>query len=396
MATKQSQPAGDDGAPAVNEPVATAEMDGVWSEEGSDLITWVYRTDEDEQVTATRKSVRGHKYIAQLIGDIDPDVVRRRVGGGSFRLVICRGRVPLTTRYISVEAPRREFDVSDAPAPAPDPETPKPMDAAQLATIVSTAVAEAIKAALPAIAPVPAQPALTFENVLAMAKELRGGDSRREHEDPIDTYTRMKPLFDEAKREGGSGRSIGDAISESMPHLVDMVDRVVTARVATAAAIGAQAARVSQAPRAVAPARPVAVAPAAAAPSTPAKPAEPVSTEESSADQASQLTMIGLADQVARALRHGTGPDDFADAIELQFSREEIALVASLGPEQITTIMRAYAGHYPELGSESVQAYVTAVLKFLTAENDSSHAEVIEDKPAVTVAAPVMPPAPAG
>lgn len=347
-----------------------AADDSMWFMDGSDLITWVYRLDEPADVTAARKANLGHAYLAQIFGDIDPERVKIAVGGGVFKLKICRGREIVKNRTIAIEAPRKSFDAPPPAAVVASVATPAPpqLDTVALVKLMTESISAALAPVLAQRheAP-PAAPPLTIDSMLLIIDKIR--PAPQQQRDSLEDFERHKALFESMQRTGGGGRSTGDAIVESMPHFVEMVDKVVTARVNAAAIAGARPApaRVQVA------AASTLVAPPATTPGTIEAPA----AEEPSGP----LTMISIADQVARALRQQTTPEDLADMLDLQFTEQELGFLRTLTPATIATMLRPYVGHYPELGSEALEPYIAAVLEQLEVEpnENGSAASVVKD-----------------
>lgn len=352
-----------------------AADDSMWFMDGPDLVTWVYRLDEPDEITNARKLNLGHAYIAQIFGAIDPERVKAAVGGGVFKLKICKGREIVRNRTVAIEAPRKSFDAPAAPAAAPA--QPSSIDPAALAETITKGIVAGLSPLLAQRHDAPAAPPLTLETMMQIIDKVR--PSAPPARDPLEDFDRYKSLFDSVQRSSSSGRSIGDAIVESMPHLVEMADKVVTARINGAALAGARASRP------IVPARvQVQAAPASSSPAGEAAPPQQHAAEPTEGPGGgAALTMVSIADQVARALRNRTTPEDFADMLELQFTEGELSFLRTLTPATITEMLRPYAGHYPELGTDVVEPYVTEVLSQLAIEpnGNGSGASVIDDAP---------------
>lgn len=315
--------------------------------EGDQIETWVYRLDDSGQRPGRGGDGRP-AYFRKLYGDIDPEIVRRECGGGEFELKVHVNRKIRKTVKISVLGPRlSDEDVSrmtqpektGAPA-APEPPAPAAIDPAQLAAAIGSAVVQSLAPVLERIASSsvrqePARDALTIDQMLSLMDRMRPNapDATSLVKMQTDMLTRGIEL---ANRATGEGRSLGDAIVETMPSLVETVDKMLAARQANIA-LSANT-------------RPVAAAPdnrsGAAPPSAPAQ---------------QNVTNLVLAGQVASAIANQVQPEDFADMLETLYGAEA-AKIASVDAATIAGVLRPFAAQFPVLGTEQLQPYVQAVL----------------------------------
>lgn len=315
------------------------EIEGLneWAFGGDgDLIeTWVYRLDDSGQ-----RSGRGDgrpAYFRKLTGDIDPEILRRECGGGDFELKVHVNRKIRKTVKVSVIGPRltdedisRATRVDDVPKPVAEPvATAAPqLDANALAATLTASITAAFSPLLERLAAPREAPRqeMTFENVLQLAERLRGPS----HDPSALVGAQIEMLkrgIEIANRGSGEGRSLGDAIVESMPHVVETVDKMLAAR-ATQMHSGAPATR----------------APGAAPAANP-----------------QTLQNVLIAGQVAKAIENHVDPADFADVLETMYGEETRTLV-TLGPGVVVGVLRPFAAQFPVLGTPQLEQYVAAVM----------------------------------
>lgn len=330
-----------EGAPQV-------EIEGLneWAFGGDgDLIeTWVYRLDDSGQ-----RSGRGDgrpAYFRKLTGDIDPEILRRECGGGDFELKVHVNRKIRKTMKVSVIGPRlTDEDITratrdDAPKPTPEPAavTAPQLDANALAATLTASITAALAPVLERLSTPREAPRqeMTFENVLQLAERLRGPS----HDPSALVGAQIEMLkrgIEIAHRGSGEGRSLGDAIVESMPHVVETVDKMLAARAAQMHSLA-----------------PSARAPGAATAANP-----------------QTLQNVLIAGQVAKAIENRVDPADFADVLETMYGDEVITLV-TLGPGVVVGVLRPFASQFPVLGTPQLEQYVAAVMDELKRDPEQS------------------------
>jgi len=329
----------------IEQPTNTPELPEWWTAFPQDahLTTWVYRLDETDEERGDRSSSGRPAYFTKISGPIDPEIVQRQCGGGEFDLKVhVNGKIARTQR-ISVLGPRlTQEDIARrlrvAPTPAPEaaasaaPATPA-LDPATLAATIATGVAQALAPVMERMgaAREPASLAPSFEQMLQLVDRVRGSgspatDSSALVQSHMDMLSKGLAL---AKRENGGGRSIGDALIESMPQLVGAIDKVIAARAAHQPA----------------PAQP------GAAPAQPQRQADDVAT----------------AGTIARALERNTDPKDFADVVEMLYPEQVQALIA-LGPSVVSENLKRFAHVFPVLGGDALTPFVAAVIDALNTD----------------------------
>lgn len=311
--------------------------DELWAFEDDDgRITYVYRLDyrvPGQGAVQSKAALAG-----KITGAIDPAVVQDIFGGGQYKL-ISKSKGTTTTKFLTVIGEPK----SGAPAPASDAPAALPaaaaapapaaaaLDPIALGTAIAEAVVRGIADRLPAAAP---QQPMTIDQMLQLVDRMRppapaaSSDPATLAKMSLDMFTRG---IETAQRTGGEGRSMGDAIVEAMPQLLEMTDKLITAR---------------------------AMQPAAPAPAGPAGGAPP----SAAANTAEDLVIAG---QVAKALERGVAVEDFADAIELFYPRDRVMQLTLVPPEMIVARLRTFAGQFPALKAETLPQYVAALVEVL-------------------------------
>lgn len=294
------------------------------------LVTYVYRIDEDGRKLPG--GVGPQVYLEKVMGVPELDKIRERWGGGCYEFMIqtTRGKM-IQKRRMLVAGPARNAFETPAPAPAPAPATAPALDGDRLATMVSESIARAIAPLLERRAE-PRES--SFEQTLALAERM----ATRMAPPPQDQATLVKSSLDMlekginlARRETGSGRSLGDAVVEAMPQLVEVIGRVIDSRERNAAP--------------------------GAAPAAPAPPGP-------------DLANLVLAGMVARAVANGRTAEDLAAVIEVQLNERELAQLVGIAPGFVAGNLRRFAGQFPALSDPSLEPLVAETLRLLSETDD--------------------------
>lgn len=327
MAKTVDPPASPSDAPAEPQP---DEID-LWSfPDAAELVSYVYRaTDRVDRTTSAVQSARA--YVGKILGEIDPEIIRATFGGGSYYVIVKRGRNASTSRSITIDGPARVVEPTPAPAAAPAPQTPSidqlvELLAARDQRLVELLVAKLAPAAAPASQLGPRELIEIVREVRGLAGDAQVTSSGAALKEAMDVLGRAS---DFVRKQTGEGRTIGDALVESFPSMLELFDKFLSSR---AAARGA-------------------TAPAAGA--APVAPASSVSVN---------ANLLGIADSLARALRRDLGAEEFADVLSAMLSDEEISGLTQMPAEAVVGILRKSGHSAPELAESRAVEFVAAVI----------------------------------
>lgn len=303
------------------------------------VTTYVYRVSLDGKKVPP--GFGDQVYLEKISGPPDFDAIRERWGGGFYEVIVNGPNTKMLGKQrVSIEGDARQ---SPAPAPAAPPTpAPPPLDADALARVLSVSITEAMKHV---IAPLVEERKPAVEDQLKQVIELarhiaQPAAGANAHETTKGMMEMLQTGITLAKRESGGGRSLGDALVEAMPQIVQVVDHVLTARNAP-------------------PPRP----PVAGASPAPAAPAAP-----------QDLSNLVLAGNVAALIAQGRPAEDLCALVELQLSDAQLDQLLQVEPGFVVAGLRRFATQFPPLAQPELDQVVAEAMRMLRAERSAPEA----------------------
>jgi hypothetical protein len=265
-----------------------------------------------------------HGYCLKLFGQIDPDQVKEKLGGGRYRVLMKEGQKMVRTARVKIAGP----PVIDRPAPPPPP----PAATLEPAHVDRVDRLERLFERFLERAAAPAAPAASrleeLQQLASVAASLR----------PPDTLGAMPQLFGLVEKSFEAGRRVsgdGDSAGGLLKEVISGIMSVVEAR------------------REAAPARPVGGAPQGAPAPRPA-PSSANVVEDPTPDDPSALFL--------RPLGRGASPGDAAQAIETLLDDAELARLLDLPEPVVVDLVGKRVPNADAPTRERVAAFVRATL----------------------------------